>query len=67
MNAKLLVIAFLVMAVAFSATVSIDTAHAKYCNPSGCKGTKGYYTENGHHHCFEGSKDCRASSYVKGS
>ncbi len=26
---------------------------------SHCKGTKGYYTKHGHHHCFKGeSKDC---------
>jgi hypothetical protein len=57
-----------------AATTSIATigqqkqyVYAKYCNPSGCKGDEGYYTKEGHHHCFEGTKGCIESSYHKGS
>ena len=31
---------------------------AKKCDPHGCKGDKGYYTEEGHHHCYKGSPGC---------
>ncbi|MGN6709840.1 MAG: hypothetical protein ACTHKF_10900 [Candidatus Nitrosocosmicus sp.] len=31
---------------------------------SHCKGTKGWYTKHGHHHCFKGeSKDCVNTKY----
>jgi hypothetical protein len=30
----------------------------KKCDPHGCKGDKGYYTEEGHHHCYKGSAGC---------
>jgi hypothetical protein len=32
--------------------------HGKWCNPHGCKGSKGFYTERGHHHCWRGSEGC---------
>lgn len=25
---------------------------------SSCKGTKGWYTHHGNHHCYKGEKDC---------
>lgn len=44
-----------------NASAKKSCASQKY---SHCKGTKGYYTQNGHHHCFEGeSKDCVNTKY----
>jgi hypothetical protein len=66
-NTKLLTILLLVTCVvtAASAIVEHQLAHAKFCDPSGCKGTKGYYTREGHHHCFKGTKGCEESDYAK--
>ena len=45
-----------------SPTTGGGTSHPpstyKACNPSNCKGTPGYYTTSGHHHCFDGSPGC---------
>lgn len=30
----------------------------KECIPGKCLGTKGYYTDIGHHHCFAGTAGC---------
>lgn len=30
----------------------------KQCIPGKCLGTKGYYTQQGHHHCYAGSPMC---------
>ncbi len=35
----------------------------KSCSHHGCKGTKGYYTTKGHHHCFKGSSGCKSNKY----
>ncbi|MDQ6723955.1 MAG: hypothetical protein M3Z01_06800 [Thermoproteota archaeon] len=61
-----MVVAALAMIVA-PAIIGSDDAfakkgHGKSCNPHGCKGTHGYYTEKGHHHCYKGSSGC----YSKG-
>jgi hypothetical protein len=68
---KLLTIVLLVTSIMISSvSIAIGTEHpiyGKYCNPSGCKGDEGYYTKDGHHHCFEGTKGCIESSYHKGS
>ena len=29
-----------------------------FCNPHGCKGDPGYYTQVGHHHCYDGYPGC---------
>jgi len=46
-----------------------DASAQKSCKSkkfSHCKGTKGYYNKNGHHHCFEGeSKDCVNTKHYK--
>ena len=57
-------ISLIVMAVSAFALIAMPTiletdhAFAKDCPQHGCKGTKGYYTKHGHHHCYEGSRDC---------
>ncbi|MER5175151.1 MAG: hypothetical protein ABJB76_05755 [Candidatus Nitrosocosmicus sp.] len=57
-------IALFVIAIAAFGMIAASTitdsheASAKECNPHGCKGTHGYYTENGHHHCYKGSSGC---------
>lgn len=42
--------------------MNITAVHAqKSCEEkkwSDCKGTKGWYTHHGNHHCFKGEKDC---------
>ena len=67
MNSKqslsLMAIAIIAFGIIAAATIANpDDASAKSCKSKGyshCKGTKGYYTKNGHHHCFKGeSKDC---------
>jgi len=63
MNSKtsITVIAFVLMAFGIMTATSIiesQDAFAKFCDPHGCKGTKGYYTEVGHHHCWKGTEDC---------
>ena len=43
--------------VATTLTGAYDASAKKSCASkkwSHCKGTKGYYTKNGHHHCFKG-------------
>ncbi len=40
--------------------------HGKFCNPSGCKGDKGWYTKKGHHHCFKGFHGCTRSGHYRG-
>lgn len=45
----------MITSVTLSAANEVD---AKKCNPHGCKGTKGYYTIKGHHHCWKGTKGC---------
>lgn len=30
---------------------------------SHCKGTKGWYTVHGHHHCFKGNKGCKNTGH----
>jgi hypothetical protein len=45
-----------------SSPTSID----KPCHPGSCLGTPGFYTVKGHHHCYEGTKDCIQTSHFKG-
>jgi hypothetical protein len=45
-----------------SSPASID----KPCHPGKCLGTPGFYTVKGHHHCYEGTKDCIQTSHFKG-
>jgi hypothetical protein len=33
----------------------------KTCVPGKCVGDPGYYTTNGHHHCFDGSPGCKCT------
>jgi hypothetical protein len=33
----------------------------KPCVPGKCAGDPGYYTTNGHHHCFDGSPGCKCT------
>ena len=40
-----------------------DKNSGKKCNPHGCKGTHGYYTVKGHHHCFKGSNGCKQNGH----
>ena len=44
-----------------------DASAQKSCKAkkwSHCKGTKGWYTIHGHHHCYKGeSKDCVNTKY----
>jgi hypothetical protein len=44
-----------------------DASAQKSCKSkkwSHCKGTRGYYTIHGHHHCYKGeSKDCVNTKY----
>ena len=57
-------ISIVVMAVSAFALIAMPTiletdhAFAKDCPQHGCKGTHGYYTVKGHHHCYKGSKGC---------
>ena len=45
------------------ASAKKSCASVKY---SHCKGTKGYYTTNGHHHCFENvDKNCKKSTKIR--
>ena len=37
----------------------------KPCHPGSCLGDKGFYTIQGHHHCFQGTKDCVQTSKYK--
>ncbi len=37
----------------------------KPCHPGSCLGDKGFYTIQGHHHCFQGTKDCVQTSQNK--
>jgi hypothetical protein len=69
MNSKT-TISIMVMAITAFAMVAmpiiLETDHAfayKKCNPHGCKGTKGYYTVKGHHHCYEGSPGCKRTGH----
>jgi hypothetical protein len=39
----------------------------KKCDPHGCKGDKGYYTEEGHHHCYKGSPECYSNKDKNGT
>jgi hypothetical protein len=38
----------------------------KPCHPGKCLGTPGFYTIKGHHHCYEGTRDCIQTSHYKG-
>jgi hypothetical protein len=68
MNSKT-TISIMVMAVTAFAMIAMPiiletgNAFAKDCPQHGCKGTKGYYTEKGHHHCYKGTKDCVNSKH----
>lgn len=68
MNSKT-TIAIMVMAITAFAMIAMpiflttDHAFAKKCDPHGCKGTHGYYTEKGHHHCYKGSKGCTKTGH----
>jgi hypothetical protein len=33
----------------------------KPCVPGKCLGTPGYYTTNGHHHCYDGAAGCKCT------
>ncbi|HEY6535828.1 MAG TPA: hypothetical protein VIY08_08565 [Candidatus Nitrosocosmicus sp.] len=35
----------------------------KPCHPGKCLGTPGWYTVEGHHHCYEGTRDCIHTSH----
>jgi hypothetical protein len=35
--------------------------NTKPCVPGKCLGTPGYYTTNGHHHCFDGAAGCKCT------
>jgi hypothetical protein len=48
-----------VMPSVYAATSSSGQGAA--CDPSSCKGTPGYYTTSGHHHCFDGSPGCKCT------
>jgi hypothetical protein len=37
----------------------------KPCHPGSCLGTPGFYTVKGHHHCYEGTRDCIQTSHFK--
>ncbi|MER5175560.1 MAG: hypothetical protein ABJB76_06240 [Candidatus Nitrosocosmicus sp.] len=37
----------------------------KSCHPGSCLGDKGFYTMQGHHHCFQGTRDCVQTSHYK--
>ncbi len=68
MNTKPTIAIFAIVIAAFGiiAATSImgsEDAFAKTCNPSGCKGDRGYYTSEGHHHCYEGSHGCERSGH----
>ena len=73
MNSKqsisLMAIAIIAFGIIASTTLAgaNDASAKKSCASkkwSHCKGTKGYYTKNGHHHCFKGeSKDCVNTKY----
>jgi hypothetical protein len=39
-------------------TPAPKTPAPKACVPGKCIGDPGYYTTNGHHHCFDGAKGC---------
>jgi hypothetical protein len=39
-------------------TPTPKTPTPKVCIPGKCVGDPGYYTANGHHHCFDGAKGC---------
>jgi hypothetical protein len=39
-------------------TTAPKTTTAKPCVPGKCLGSPGYYTTNGHHHCFDGAPGC---------
>ena len=55
------IIAASTLAGADDASAKKSCASKKWSN---CKGTHGYYTKHGHHHCFKGeSKDCVSSKY----
>jgi hypothetical protein len=58
MNVKHLIAIVIAMSVVTLATVSATPVMGKFCNPSGCKGTEGYYTKEGHHHCWRGTPNC---------
>ncbi len=38
----------------------------KPCHPGKCLGTPGWYTVEGHHHCYEGTRDCIHTSHFHG-
>ena len=40
-----------------------EDALGKSCPQHGCKGTHGYYTIKGHHHCYKGSKGCASKKH----
>ncbi len=42
---------------------SSPTTIDKPCHPGSCLGTVGFYTIKGHHHCYEGTKDCIQTSH----
>lgn len=55
------VIALLVISLSASFILTDEVFAKKSCESkswSHCKGTKGWYTEKGHHHCFKGNKGC---------
>ena len=67
MNKQTTIALFAIVITAFGiiAATSImgsEDAFAQECNPHGCKGTKGYYTSQGHH-CFDGSDNCHKRNY----
>lgn len=66
MNTKTTIAIFAIITAAFgiiaaTSIIGSEDAFAKFCNPSGCKGDRGYYTVSGHHHCFEGTAGCKAT------
>ena len=68
MNSKT-TIAIVVMTVTAFAMIAMpivlenDHAFAKDCPQHGCKGTHGYYTVKGHHHCYKGSSGCKKTGH----